>query len=160
MDEFAKDTTAMVMAKKPSRLQPTLSFSKMTPERSADLNLQSAMALYMGGLAFQTFATVCMKDFLQNLSFNTWTPPTRQRYTDDLLDTCYETVKAKVDAHLKTIRNSGNKYHFIIDESTDRARSWFVLLNQQRFEGRRPRRAILSSLVLRTNKTIYGWEVV
>ena len=38
MDALGKDTTAMVTARKPSRLQPTLSFTKMTPERSADLN--------------------------------------------------------------------------------------------------------------------------
>lgn len=129
MHELGKDTTAMIRAKKPSRLQPTLGFSKMTPERSADLNLQSAMALYMGGLAFQTFATVWMKDFLQNLSFKSWTPPTRQRFADDLLDKCYETVKVKVDAHLKAIGNSGNKYHFIIDESTDRASRRMVNLS-------------------------------
>ena len=129
MDALGKDTTAMVMARKPSRLQPTLSFTKMTPERSADLNFQSAMALYLGGLAFQTLATPWMKGFLENLSFNTWTPPSRQRYADDLLDKCYEKVKVKVDAYVKVIGDGGNKYHFIIDESTDRASRRMVNLS-------------------------------
>jgi hypothetical protein len=74
----------------------------MTPERFLDINLQSVMALYMGGLAFQTFAIMWM-NFPQNPSFNTWTPPTRQRYTDDLLDKCYEIVKVKVEKPLEIV---------------------------------------------------------
>lgn len=105
----------------PSSRQTTLiSGYKMTKERKEEMNISSAMALYMGGLALRTFHAVWMKQFLYKLSFETWSPPDVTTYSNRYLDICYNKVKLQVDGTLKALALAGQKLHFILDESTDR----------------------------------------
>ncbi len=91
----------------------------MTPQRAEELDYLSAMALYMGGLAFRTFQAVQMRRFLLKLSQETWTPLPPKEYATTLLDQTYQRVKVSVDKTLTSIVESGEKLHFILDESTD-----------------------------------------
>ena len=92
----------------------------MTDEKHDELDYMSAMALYMGGLAFRTFSAVQMRRFLVKLSQETQTPSPPKEYVTTLLDTAYLRVKATVDKTLYSIVESGVKLHFILNESTDR----------------------------------------
>jgi hypothetical protein len=93
---------------------------KMSHERRESLNYKSPMALYMGGLAFCTFHAVWMRTFLFDLSWETWSPPDRTQYSTTLLDKAYNNVKKVVDGTLQELVSTGQKLHFILDESTDR----------------------------------------
>lgn len=121
MAEAGRDNSVTLKAGQASKKQSALvATPKMTAERKASLNLQSAMALYMGALAFRTFHEVHMHSFLWSLSYETWAPPAAVTYSTTLLDQAYSNVKVVVDSTLKTIVNTGAKLHFILDESTDR----------------------------------------
>ncbi len=59
MKEAGRDNHVTVIARNPSKKQRTLLGGyKMTDEKHDELDYMSAMALYMGGLAFRTFSAV------------------------------------------------------------------------------------------------------
>ena len=104
MKESGRDNDITIKARSPSTKQGTLlRVPKMSTLQKEDMNTKSAMALYMGGLPFRTFHNPYMKRFLFGLSWESWSPPDLKEYSTTLLDSCYETVKKKVDGTLKAI---------------------------------------------------------
>lgn len=70
-----------------------LSAFVMTEPRHEMLDYTSALALYMGGLAFRIFHTINMRTFLFYVSWDYLPPPNIKAYTTTLLlqvyaDTC------------------------------------------------------------------------
>ena len=121
MDTAGRDNSVTILAGRASKKQSTLIGGfKMTTQKKESLDLQSAMALYMGALAFRTFHQIHIRNFLFSLSYDTWSPPDVKSYSTTLLDKAYGNVKMAVDTTLKALVNCGTKLHFILDESTDR----------------------------------------
>jgi hypothetical protein len=56
--EKGVDNTVTTKAGSRSKIQPRISWNQMSDEKKESLDIESAMALYMGGLAFRTFHVV------------------------------------------------------------------------------------------------------
>ncbi|KAF8847614.1 hypothetical protein BDZ45DRAFT_811450 [Acephala macrosclerotiorum] len=113
--EFAENATAFK-----GHLLKCPQYLKYMDKAKRDNSITKTKALYMGGLAFRTFHAIWMRRFLFNLSYETWEPPTAVDYSVKYLDQAYNKVRRVVDGTLASLVATGQKLHFILDESTDR----------------------------------------
>jgi hypothetical protein len=94
--------------------QKLLEIPTISKEEKGILDALFAAVCYEEGLPFTTFEKPAMQRALHRLN-PAYTPPTRRPIGEKLLDNAYDSVKAKVDAHLNTL----SQLNIITDESSN-----------------------------------------
>ena len=90
-----------------------MSLTRMPPALKKQLDADAAMAVYIRGRPFCIYKDPYMKQFILQISTNTYTPLGRHLVRGVLLDKAYLTVKKRVN----TLLRGQTQLNFVLDKS-------------------------------------------